>query len=117
MTFTDAVVAQKVVNMHNHTIRKSNLNVSFADPKGGAPKAGQFPGDPFAIQMGYPAMATATARHPGGGIPRYFPGQQQQTYTLSYGPPQHIAAIQRPDVSPNAMVRTQVLLQSQSRSH
>jgi RNA recognition motif-containing protein len=93
VTFTDPLVAQKVINMRDHTIRKSNLNVSFADPRGaGGVKPSQFPPDPFAIQMGY--------RHPVGGSPRYpFSGQQQpQAYTLSYGTPQH--------ATPSAMVRT-----------
>ena len=37
VTFTDSVVAQKVVNMQ-HVIRKSTLNVSYADPKGAPPR-------------------------------------------------------------------------------
>ena len=37
VTFTDSVVAQKVVNMQ-HVIRKSTLNVSYADPKGSSPR-------------------------------------------------------------------------------
>lgn len=83
MTFTDPVVAQKVVNMRDHTIRKSNLNVSFADPRGsGGVKAPQFTTDPFAIQLGY--------RHAVGASPRYaFSGQHPQAYTVTYGAPQH----------------------------
>ena len=105
MTFADPMVAQKVVSMPDHVIRKSNLNVSYADPRGG-PKAPQFTTDPFAMQLGY---TSGLPRHPAVPTPRYpFSGQQQQqqqqqTYAMGYAAPQHMA-VQRPDSSHSAMV-------------
>ena len=116
MTFVDAVVAQKVVNMREHSIRKSNLNVSFADPRGGGGGSGgmksmpAFSTDPF-NQMGYAShLASRFPAHQAGVAPRFpFPAQPQQpqAYSLGYGTPQHVAAVQRPDATqnPNAMVR------------
>ncbi len=116
VTFTDPVVAQKVVNMRDHTIQKSNLNVSFADPRGGAGKpAPPFTVDPFLQMAGY---SPALTRHPGGvATARYpFPGQpqqqpQQQQYAMSYGAPQHMAVMQRAD-TPNALVTQPVKFQT-----
>ena len=96
MTFTDAVVAQKVVNMR-HTIRKSSLNVSFADPKGSGPKPPPpFPTDPFGM---YPAhvsrvQAAVTPRYPYSGQPQ----AQQQAYAAALG---YGAAVPRTDPVPN----------------
>lgn len=104
MTYTDAVVAQKVVNMR-HTLHKSNLNVSFADPKGGggAKAPPVFPTDPYGVPRNYPAHPMA--QHVQPAVPQYpFPAhpQQQPAYTISYGTP-----IPRTDPVPNPnLVRT-----------
>lgn len=107
VTFTDPAVAQKVVGMRNHTIHKSNLNVSFADPKGSGSKMTQFPTDPFGIPLSYPTHMSRLPGAPQATSPRYaFSGQPQQAYTMAYGAAPHVAAIPRPENSqnPTAMV-------------
>ena len=92
MTYADPVVAQKVVNMRDHTIRKSNLNVSFADPRGGGGggmKAPHFPADSFLQQLGY-SSGMGGRQHPGPAAPARYPFSAQ-----------HVAAIQRPDTAHN----------------
>ena len=107
VTYADPVVAQKVVNMRDHSIRKSNLNVSFADPRGGGGggmKAPHFPTDSYLQQLGY-SSGVGGRQHPGPAATARYPfsaqQQPQQTYAMGYGTPQHVAAIQRPDTTHN----------------
>ena len=93
MTFTDPLVAQKVVNMQ-HTIRKSNINVSFADPKGGTSKS-HFPAvNPFGLSLHYPP-AHHIPRHQAPGSRYPYSTQSQQAFALGFGQNQQVA-ISRP---------------------
>ena len=78
MTYTDPVVAQKVVTMQ-HVIRKSTLNVSYADPKGGPSRMAPFNQSPS--PYGAPYGSHQAQRPPMG--PRYpYSGQPAAPYVV-----------------------------------
>lgn len=117
VTYQDGEVARKVLNM-SHTLRKSQLNLSIAEPRGGRSQAAptsssgsanfQYTFDPYHQQWfdpssTYAAAVAATAAQQnsayGYGTPTFglqgyhrAPAQPGQTYSPPRGPPPPAAA-------------------------